>query len=86
MSPKIFYHLIFKTTFSHKQIDETGFFDWVRSKMGVASLVCGLENWLGHKNELMALTHFLHTDTNLGKLKFDSVIFGWMWWKMTMVF
>ena len=31
-------------------------------------------------------THFFHAGTNSGKLKVDLIIFGWVWWKMTMAF
>ena len=29
---------------------------------------------------------FVHGDTNLWKLKVTSVIFGWLWWKMSVDF
>ena len=48
--------------------------------MDVASLVTGLWYWL-------PLAYwFLHPGTNSGKLKVDSMIFGWAWSKMTEVF
>ena len=51
-------------------------------KIGVANLVTGLKKWLYFKNKLMAWTDFLHTGANSGKLKVDSVIFGWACLKM----
>ena len=38
------------------------------------------------KNEQMEQTDFLHVVTKLGKLKVDSMIFGWMWSKMAVTF
>ena len=32
----------------------------------------------------MKQTDFLHAGTNLGKIKVDSMIFGWLWSKMAM--
>ena len=34
----------------------------------------------------MEETDFLHAATNSGKLKVDSMIFGWAWSKMAMAF
>ena len=36
--------------------------------------------------ELMEQTDFLLAGTNSGKLKVDSIIFGWAWSKMAMAF
>ena len=48
--------------------------------MDVASLVTGLKNWL-------SLAYwFLHAGTDLGKLKVDSMILGWAWSNMAVVF
>ena len=40
-------------TWSQKLKTDQNFLEWTWSKMGVASLVMGLENWLYLKNELM---------------------------------
>ena len=40
-------------TWSQKLKTDQNFLEWAWSKMGVASLVMGLENWLYLKNELM---------------------------------
>ena len=55
-------------------------------KMGVASLVTGIKNWLYLKNEQKEETDFLYAGTNSGKLNVDSIIFGWVWSKMAMAF
>ena len=42
----------------------------------------------GHGTKLGCLWHagFLHAGTNSGKLKVDSVILGWAWSKMAVIF
>ena len=52
--------------------------------MGMASRVTGFWNWLYLKNEQMEWTDILHADGNPGKLKVNSVIFGWAWSQMGM--
>ena len=40
----------------------------------------------GHGNLKLTVSDFLHAGTNSGKLKADSVIFGWALSKITMAF
>ena len=51
-------------TNSCKLEDDWEFWGWAWPKMGVASLVIGLQNWLYLKNEQMEWTDFLHAGTN----------------------
>ena len=56
-------------TYSQKLKVDEKFFEWTWSKMGVVSLITGLENRLYLKNEQMKETDFLHTGSNSGKLQ-----------------
>ena len=50
--------------------------------MGVAGMDLELKIWLYLNNEQMEWTNILHAGANWGKLKVDSIIFGWVWSKM----
>ena len=66
-------------TVSHKLKGDWKFFGLAWWKMGVAS----------HKNKKMNRWNkviFFHAGTNSGKPKVNSVIFGWMYWKIAMTF
>ena len=52
--------------------------------MGVASLVSALQNEQYLNDELTKYTDFLHAMANSEKLKVMSIIFGWVWSRMSM--
>ena len=52
--------------------------------MGVASLVSALQNEQYLNDELMKYTDFSHAMANSEKLKVMSIIFGWVWSRISM--
>ena len=52
--------------------------------MGVASLVSALQNEQYLNDELTKYTDFLHAMANSEKLKVMSIIFRWVWSRMSM--
>ena len=72
-------HFLHFDTNSQKLKVDWKVFDGAWSKMSVANVVSGLQNWLYLKKEEMELTDFLHAGTISQKLKGDWKCLGWTW-------